>query len=345
MNSLQLTQKQKEAIEYFKLGKIKEAIFCFENSIKENLNSELVYESLGICYMEIGEYNQSIKNFNKVINLNNKNKRSIHSIIDLLNFIKPTNFTENFILSTNEKILSLNLRLNDKVPDNLVLKNIFNDAKNYVDEYFGEINYNQTQIFRRNNQRLDCDRHFKVFNKFKVIPKFCFGCYKIQITVENFVELVKIYFLFNQNFIKKSNLRKCMIETRSNIGGNYKAFIYYNNPQDAKDSLKVLEKKIFENSIKTQKIQIKHGCSEFSYEYPDFNKINFTGKQLFNYSKEWEKYEKIVDSENSKVNKKDNSLTGTTLNIFTLSDFFIIKNWANYAKSLGDNSYKEIFKE
>ena len=36
-----------------------------------------------------------------------------------------------------------------------------------------------------------------------------------------------------------------MIETRSNIEGNYKAFIYYNNPQDAKDSLKVLEKKIF----------------------------------------------------------------------------------------------------
>ncbi|MDB3987698.1 hypothetical protein N9422_03885, partial [Candidatus Pelagibacter sp.] len=64
MNPLQLTQKQKEAIEYFKLGKIKEAIFCFENSIKENLNNELVYESLGICYMEIGEYNQSIKNFN-----------------------------------------------------------------------------------------------------------------------------------------------------------------------------------------------------------------------------------------------------------------------------------------
>ena len=70
---MQLTQKQTEAIQYFKRGKIKEAIVCFENSINENINSELVYESLGICYMKLYEYDKSIENFNKVIDLNINN--------------------------------------------------------------------------------------------------------------------------------------------------------------------------------------------------------------------------------------------------------------------------------
>ena len=134
---MQLTEVHKEAIQYFKLGKIKEAIVCFENSINDKVNNELVYESLGICYMKIGDYKKSLTNFNKVINLNNKNERSINSILELLNFIKPKNFKENFILNTNEKILSLNQRLSGTVPNELIIKNIFRDAVNYVNKHFG----------------------------------------------------------------------------------------------------------------------------------------------------------------------------------------------------------------
>ena len=339
---MQLTQKQKEAIQYFKLGKIKEAIVCFENSINENINSELVYESLGICYMELCEYEKSIKNFNKVINLNIKNERSIHSILNLLNLIEPINFKENFILNINKKILSLNKILLNKISSNLIIKDILTKAESYVDKNLNEISYKETQIFRRNNYKLDCDRHFKVFNKFKVIPKFCFNCYKIQISLEDVAELVKTYFLFNQSFIKKSNLRKCMIETRSGVEGNYKAFIYFDNLEDPVDALDTLKEKIIENQIRTKKIEIKHGCSEFYSEYPDFKKINFQGKQSFNYKDEWKQYEKIIDNQIFKT-EKNNLFSGTTLNLLTLPDFFIIKNWINYAKSINDNSYKKIF--
>ena len=339
---MQLTQRQKEAIQYFKLGKIKEAIVSFENSINENINSELVYESLGICYMELCEYEKSIENFSKVLNLNIKNERSIHSILNLLNLIEPINFKENFILNINKKILSLNKILLNKISSNLIIKDILIKAESYVNENLNEITYKETQIFRRNNYKLDCDRHFKVFNKFKVIPKFCFNCYKIQISLEDVAELVKTYFLFNQSFIKKSNLRKCMIETRSGIKGNYKAFIYFDNLKDPVDALDTLKEKIFESQIKTKKIEIKHGCSEFYSEYPDFKKINFQGKQSFNYKDEWKQYEKIIDNQIYKT-KKNNLFSGTTLNLFTLPDFFIINNWINYAKSINDNSYKKIF--
>jgi hypothetical protein len=133
-----------------------------------------------------------------------------------------------------------------------------------------------------------------------------------------------------------------MIETRSGVEGNYKAFIYFDNLEDPVNALDTLKEKIFENQIKTKKIEIKHGCSEFYSEYPDFKKINFQGKQSFNYKDEWKQYEKIIDNQIFKT-KKNNLFSGTTLNLLTLPDFFIIKNWINYAKSINDNSYKKIF--
>ena len=34
---------------------------------------------------------------------------------------------------------------------------------------------------------------------------------------------------------------------------------------------------------------------------------------------------------------------GSTLNMLTLTDFFILKNWLIYAEFLGDRSYEKIF--
>ena len=181
---MELTTKQIEGIKYYKLGKIIKAINCFETSAEENINNELTHESLGICYMEIGEYQKSIENFNKVLDLNSKNEKSLFSIIHLLNFIKPKNSEKNNIFSTNEKILSLNNILREKISDVDSIKKVFEKADYYINENCNEINYKETQIFRRDNKKLDCDRHVKVFNKFTVIPKYCFSCYKIQVIVK-----------------------------------------------------------------------------------------------------------------------------------------------------------------
>ena len=61
-----------------------------------------------------------------------------------------------------------------------------------------------------------------------------------------------------------------------------------------------------------------------------------------NYKNNWEKFEKIVDGQQIKKNKED-SYVGSSLNLINLSDFFIIINWLNYAKILGDTSYEKIF--
>ena len=340
---MEITKNLKEAILYYKRGEISKAINFFESSIFENNNKELVYESLGICYMEKGDYKKSLENFNKVLKLNNKNIKSSETLIDLLNFIIPKDLNDNNILKANEKILVLNNKITEEVPSILNIREIFEYACKYSNEFIANIDFRQTQIFRRNHEKLDCNRHFKIFNNFHVIPEFCFSCYKILIITNDVLELIKLYFLFNQQFIKKSNLRKCMVEVRSKVKNNYKGFIYFKNPNDAEDNLNLLKRKIEENNIRIKSIEVKHGCSEFYERFPDFKKINFNGEQEMKYNKDWEKFEKNVDKNTIKRSKEDEVYIGSTINLLNLSDFLVIKNWLNYAKILGDTSYKQVF--
>ena len=149
----------------------------------------------------------------------------------------------NNILSANEKIISLNYKINSEIPDNNIIKEILEESDDYILKYCDNIVYKERQIFRRDRERLNCNRHFKVFNKFKIIPKYCFNCYKIQITTENVLEFIKLFFLFNHSFIEKSVLRKCMVETRNTVKGNYKGLVYFKNLNDSISMLEKLKKK------------------------------------------------------------------------------------------------------
>ena len=51
---------------------------------------------------------------------------------------------------------------------------------------------------------------------------------------------------------------------------------------------------------------------EFYKKFPDFENINFTGKQKINYDEKWKKYEKIVDAQSI---IKNQDLRVYTLNI------------------------------
>ena len=53
-----------------------------------------------------------------------------------------------------------------------------------------------------------------LFNKYKIIPEFCFGCYKVQIEVDSIVELMKLVLVFNNLKLKNNNIRKTIIELR-----------------------------------------------------------------------------------------------------------------------------------
>ena len=55
------------------------------------------------------------------------------------------------------------------------------------------------QLFRgmpvqlwKDTHPLGCARQFEVFNKYKVIPKYCFDCYKVLVTPRDVLELFKL---------------------------------------------------------------------------------------------------------------------------------------------------------
>ena len=215
------------------------------------------------------------------------------------------------------------------------------ECKNLISISGENIAFNETQIFRKNSKNLNCFRHFKVFNEFKVIPKFCFGCYKIQINLFSIIDLIKLYFVFDEIRLKNNNMRKCMIETRNQIGGNYKGFIYCTGLDEANNLTKVISLEMNKVSLKDYKISVKHGCSEFYKSYPEFKNLN----NSMQYNETWLIKEKLIDERTPIRKEKDKKIWGEYLQGLNLSDILIIFNWINYAYLIGDMSYKKIFEK
>ena len=130
--------------------------------------------------------------------------------------------------------------------------NYFSKISEILDENFDNRFINdKSQIFRDDAKDLNCERHFEIFNTYNAIPKFCFGCYKIQIDIKNVIELFKLYIVFDKIKLNKNNLRKCMIEIRDKVSGNYKGLIYCSGLSEAQKIEKYLNpiiKKLLEQT-------------------------------------------------------------------------------------------------
>ena len=137
-----------------------------------------------------------------------------------------------------------------------------------------ENNFNETQIFRRNKIDLNCKRHLEIFTTHKIIPKFCFNCFKVQITLDNILDLIKLYFYFNNVNLKNNNIRKCVVELRKNVSGNYKGYVFSDTLQDAKGIKEILNNEIHNEKINLNKIEIKRGCTEYYDEFELYKDIN-----------------------------------------------------------------------
>ena len=146
----------------------------------------------------------------------------------------------------------------DKFIDDYQIRNFFKKSLAIVNKYLKNVSIPNTQIFRQNSVNLNCERHFKVFNTYNVIPEFCFGCFKITIELKNVLDLFKLYFVFDNLYLGLKNTRKVLVEYRDNVSGNYKGLIYCKNIielDSIKEKLnKILSKKIGNKFTITNKI-------------------------------------------------------------------------------------------
>tara|TARA_B100000035_G_C21024364_1_gene565491 strand:+ start:153 stop:1430 length:1278 start_codon:yes stop_codon:yes gene_type:complete len=326
----------------FKLGKITESITAFEKSIKSNPNFSLAYNNLAVSFLELGMFQEASKYFALALKFNKDDLSAQKHLINIFNLVSPKNHEENNLINLNFKIKNI---VNDLNISNYFLtkniKKILGECKNLIANSKENIIFNETQIFRKNSENLNCFRHFKVFNEFNIIPKYCFECYKIQINLFTIIDLIKLYFIFDLMYLKNNNLRKCMVETRNQISGNYKGYIYCTGLDEANKLSKIINEEMNKNNLNDFKISLKHGCSEFYESYPEFKNID----NKMNYKEEWLVKEKLIDERTPIRMEKDKKIWGNYVKGLNLSDILIIFNWINYAQLIGDLSYKKIFEK
>jgi len=160
------------------------------------------------------------------------------------------------------------------------VKNLFEECLGNLPPELLEDKQSVTQFFRgvtsrqwKNNPYPGycCQRHMKVFNIYKVIPEYCFNCYKILVVPRTVLELFKLMIVFDNIELPENNTRKCMLEVRPKISGTYKGYVYFQSLEDAKEKLPFIKDVIAEHISRDVQVEIKRGCSEYKLAYPGYD--------------------------------------------------------------------------
>ena len=325
----------------FELGKFTDAINDFKKCLDINKKSNIALENIGKCYSNLGDNVKAIKYYNLALELDANNKRLIETIAEKLTEINSIEDKNNKIFQINSAIKKIKYNYSSEVKiDDNEIKNLINKSENLINKNFDNLNFNQTQIFRKNNFDLNCDRHFLIFRNHKIIPEFCFSCIKVTINLDNVVDLIKLFIILENVNLPNNNLRKCMIDLRSDSKANYKGFIYCRSNDEAEEIKKKLNKIIKLNISENLSFNIKRGCSEFNKKYAGFEN---SSENLINYNLNWKKYEDVIDKKFPRFklkNKKQETIKG-----ISFYDIMIIKNWLFFAHLINDKSYKLIQKK
>lgn len=185
-----------------------------------------------------------------------------------------------------------------------------------------------------------CKRHKAVFDKFNIIPKYCFDCYKVSVEARNVVELFKLMVVFEELELPDDNSRKCLVEVREQVSGAYKGLIACRGIEEGEKILELVKKAVFERISQKLRVSIKRGCSEYALAYPEYAPVR-RGGGMMEYKEEWQECEDLADKEldimRAPVNPTFNKPT------YTPQDVRVMFAWLKYAATIGDPSYLKIW--
>ena len=327
-------------VTYSHLGESSKAIENYKKAIKLNKDYASAYNNLATQYDDFGEYPIAIKNYTQALRCDPEHLNAQNNLIRILNFYKTDQSEDNSIIKANNKIQEVRSKvftLNEINTPNV--SRFVKECNEIIKTNLKKTFFLETQIHKRNGENLNCDRHKKVFNKYNIIPKHCFSCFKVQIELKEVSQLIKLFFIFNHLKLPKDNIRKCFIELRANVNGNYKALIYCSSVDEAK-IVSELTYVYLNKFLKNFKLNIKRGCTEFDFSFPGYKDVKKINEIV--YDEEWNKKEKLIDIEIANGSQKGKKKFSRSINDITLSDVLIINNWLTYAKIIGDESYQKI---
>ncbi len=323
------------------LGKLEEARITLLKAIELKPDYAIAFNNLGNTLRDLGKLNDAEKYILKANSLSPDDKNISINLINLLTIHSPCDINSSQFFLVNEDFKRIDLPSPyDKIITDDDAIGVYQSGLEIYRKYKLDLKTNLSQIYNRNDIALDCKRHLTIFDQHKIIPEFCFGCYKVQVEVFSVVELIKLFLVFNDFKIKNNNTRKCMIELRKNIPGFYKGFIYCRGVDEAIEVSNQLNNIIQKNIRIDLNSKVKHGCSEFSLEFPQFKAIGRGDEHSMQYNENWHSIEKDFDQGNKEWEKSIPNIKG-----FNLNDFLIMREWLAYAQEIGDLSFKKITKE
>ena len=323
-------------ISLFYEAKYDEAIEKFNKAIEINPDYAETYNNKGNLFDHIGKIGNAIECFKIALNLKPDFIDAEENLIKILTSNIEVSDDNNKIIKIHNKLKKYSFDFNlQKKFDNDNIKKVFSECNNIINNYFKNLKINSNQIFRRNTKNLNCERHFKIFDNYKIIPEYCFGCFKISIEVKTVIDLIKLYILFDNIELPNNNIRKCIIEERKEVSGDYKSFIYCDSLDEAENLKLLIDPIILKTIGNNTNVFIKHGCSEFYVEHPNFKELNKNSKNYMKYNANWKDKEKIIDNKYSYL--KEKIISKSNKGIF-LNDILIIKNWFIFAKTKNDKT-------
>ena len=319
-----------------KLGRLEEAEASLRQTISLKPDYAEAHSNLGNTLKELGRLEEAMSSYTKAIELNPNLSGSRKNLAQLLTSYSPHQKISHPIVKVNQEIkkIYLNEKISGSISDDKIIQ-IFSKCSSIIKKYDLKFGTNLTQVYRRNSIDLNCKRHKTIFNKFNIIPKFCFGCYKVQVEPRSILELIKLFVVFDQIKLVENNTRKCLIEIRPEISGFYKGLIYCSSLEEAYQIVDYLEIVIKKNIGSGLHAVVKRGCSEYPISFPDYKVINKSGAQLMNYNEKW----KLIEEDHDLTSPiKSNKIISPSLSGLNLNDILIIQNWIDYAKGIGDPS-------
>lgn len=321
------------------LGKLDKAELSFKKALEIKPDFKDARCNLGNVYKNLEKNQEAIIEYIQVLHLDPNYHIARNNLISVLNYFLPSNINHPIIVANkNLTEIKNNFSLENGIKK-FDLANFFEKSNLIIKDNITDLKYDKTQIYRSNAKRLGCERHMKIFNKFKFIPKFCFSCFKIQIEPNNVLELFKLFFIFDKLKIPGENVRKCMVELRPKVPGTYKGLIYCESMEEANKILTIIQPIIVK--LVECKIRIKRGCSEYVDIFPNYKITNKDNIKFMKYNNEWLEKEKKFDD----INIQNYTKKKSVMNGLSISDILIMNNWLNYAKEINDLSYKDISEE
>ncbi|MDA7469470.1 tetratricopeptide repeat protein, partial [Candidatus Pelagibacter ubique] len=149
-------------ITYYNLNKFSEAKKDLEKAISLENNFSEAYFSLGVLYFEHSKNTEAIESFIKSIEINKNFKKPIKHLIKALartNNIKETNSS---IVSKHNELNKINLYYNStEYLDDKIISNFVKETDEIIGKNFQDLDFKETQIYRRNQDFLNCRRHKK----------------------------------------------------------------------------------------------------------------------------------------------------------------------------------------